>query len=162
MDALVLYKGVRCYSSFSTARTMKNVEDCKGCKGSKGTFSNIYIRVFLHTYIKLAKVIETTFATFAGCRLQVVACNFYNIYIYVYFYTHIKLAKVIGVTCNYLQPPATIPFTATSDGGEKKVEKKLPKNLEGVGSELYICSAVSEKKVAPVNPRACEVSTFPG
>ena len=47
--------------------------------------------------------------------------TFSNIYIYVYFYTHIKLAKVIGVTCNYLQPPATTPFTATSDGGEKKV-----------------------------------------
>ena len=39
-----------------------------------------------------------------------------------------------------MQPPATTPFTATSDGGEKKVEKKLPKNLEGVGVELYICS----------------------
>ncbi len=44
---------------------MKNVEGVEGCKGSKGTFSNIYIYVYFYTHTKLAKVIETTFATFA-------------------------------------------------------------------------------------------------
>ena len=49
-------------SHLVTARTMKMLKVAKVAN----TFSNIYIRVFLHTYIKLAKVIETTFATFAS------------------------------------------------------------------------------------------------
>ena len=78
------------------------------------------------------------------------------------FYNTSHLAKVIECTFNnfntFNAPLSQLLLT----GVRKKSEKSCLKIWRGVGAGVYICSAVSEKKVAPVNPRACEASAFMG